>query len=81
MLHIWEAWPLPGEGAPPGTVVALSEEQQVGLPPQADRGAFGVQTGDGVLAVLSVQRQGRRRLAAAEFLRGARDFIGCRLGS
>jgi len=39
-----------------------------------------VQTGDGVLAVLSVQRQGRRRLAAAEFLRGAREFIGTRLG-
>jgi len=81
VLHIWEAWPLPGKGAPPGTVVALREEQQVGLPPQADRGAFGVQTGDGLLAVLSVQRQGRRRLAAAEFLRGARDFIGRRLAS
>jgi len=81
LLHIWEAWPLPGGGASPGTVVALREEQQAGLPPQADRGAFGVQTGDGVLAVLSVQRQGRRRLAAAEFLRGTRDFIGRRLGS
>jgi methionyl-tRNA formyltransferase len=81
VLHIWEAWPLPGEGAPPGTVIALREEQQAELPPPADRGAFGVQTGDGLLAVLSVQRQGRRRLAAAEFLRGARDFIGRRLGS
>lgn len=81
VLHIWEAWPLPGEGPPPGTVVPLREEQQVGLPPHADRGAFGVQTGDGLLAVLSVQRPGRRRLAAAEFLRGARDFIGRRLGS
>ena len=81
VLHIWEAWPLPGEGAPPRTVVALREEQQAGLPPQAGRGAFAVQTGDGLLAVLSVQRQGRRRLAAAEFLRGMRDFIGRRLGS
>ena len=81
VLHIWEAWPLPGEGAPPGTVVALTEDQQAALPPQADRGAFAVQTADGLLAVLSVQRQGRRRLAAAEFLRGARDFTGRRLGS
>jgi methionyl-tRNA formyltransferase len=81
LLHIWEAWPLPDGGASPGTVVALREEHQAGLPPRADRGAFGVQTGDGVLAVLSVQRQGRRRLAAAEFLRGTRDFIGRRLGS
>lgn len=80
VLHIWEAWPLPGEGAPPGTAVALSEEQQVGIPAQADRGVFGVQTGDGILAVLSVQRQGRRRLTGAEFLRGARDFISRRLG-
>lgn len=81
VLHIWEAWPLPGEGAPPGTVVALREEQQVELPPEADREAFAVQTGNGLLTVLSVQRQGRRRLGAAEFLRGARGFIGRRLGS
>lgn len=81
LLHIWEAWPLPGGGAPPATVVALREEQQAGLPPKAERGAFAVQTGDGVLVVLSVQRQGRRRLAPAEFLRGARGFIGRRLGS
>jgi methionyl-tRNA formyltransferase len=81
VLHIWEAWTLPGEGAPPGTVVKLSEDQRAELPPQVDRGAFAVQTGDGLLAVLSVQRQGRRRLAAAEFLRGARDFIGRSLGS
>jgi methionyl-tRNA formyltransferase len=81
VLHIWEAWALPGEGAPPGTVVPLTEEQQAELPSQVDQGAFTVQTGDGLLAVLSVQRQGRRRLAAAEFLRGARDFIGRTLGS
>jgi len=81
VLHIWEAWPLAGEEAPPGTVVPLKEEQQVGLPVQADRGAFAVHTADGLLAVLSVQRQGRRRLPAPEFLRGARDFIGSRLGS
>lgn len=81
VLHIWEAWPLPGQGAPPGTVVALGEAQQAELPPHIDRGAFAVQTGDGLLAVLSVQRQGRRRLPAAEFLRGARGFIGRKLGS
>jgi methionyl-tRNA formyltransferase len=81
VLHIWEAWALPGEGAPPGTVVPLTEEQRAELPPQVDQGSFAVQTGDGLLAVLSVQRQGRRRLAAAEFQRGARDFIGRSLGS
>ncbi len=80
ILHIWEAWALPGEGPPPGTVVPLTEERRPELPPQVDGDAFAVQTGDGLLAVLSVQRQGRRRVTAAEFLRGARDFIGCSLG-
>lgn len=81
LLHIWEAWPLAGGGADPGTVITLSEEQRAGLPPGADEGAFGVQTGDGVLAVLTAQREGRRRLPAGEFLRGMREFVGRRLGT
>jgi methionyl-tRNA formyltransferase len=81
LLHIWEAWPLPDGGGAPGTVVALSEEQRTGLPPGADQGAFGVGTGDGVLAVLAAQREGRRTLPASEFLRGMREFIGRRLGT
>ena len=80
LLHIWDAWPLPGGRAAPGTALALSDEQRAGLPPGADEGAFGVQTGDGVLAVLTAQRQGRRRLPAGELLRGMRDFLGRRLG-
>ncbi|KKK67617.1 hypothetical protein LCGC14_2952280, partial [marine sediment metagenome] len=81
LLHIWEAWPLADGGAAPGTVVSLSAEQQAGLPPATDQGAFGVATGEGVLAVLAAQREGRRRLTASEFLRGMREFIGRRLGS
>lgn len=81
LLHVWEAWPLPGGRAAPGTVVALNDEQRAGLPPGADEEAFGVQTGDGVLAVLIAQREGRRRLPAGELLRGMRDFIGRRLGA
>ncbi len=80
LLHIWESWPLPDAGTAPGTVVALSEEQGAKLPPGADRGAFGLGTGDGVLAVLAAQREGRRTLPANEFLRGMRGFIGRRLG-
>ena len=80
LLHIWEAWPLADGGAAPGTVVALGAEQQAGLPSATDQGAFGVATGEGVLAVLTAQREGRRRLAASEFLRGMREFIGRRLG-
>ena len=81
LLHIWEAWPLPGGGAAPGTVVALSEEQRALLPPGADQGVFGIGAGDGVLAVLTAQREGRRTLSASEFLRGMREFIGRRLGT
>jgi methionyl-tRNA formyltransferase len=81
LLHIWQAWPLPDGGAPPGTVVALSDRQRAALPAAADRGTFGVATGDGVLAVLSLQREGRRALPAGEFLRGMRNFIGRRLGA
>ncbi len=81
LLHIWEAWPLSGAGAAPATVIALSEEQRAGLPPGADRGAFGIGTGDGLLAVLTAQREGRRALSASEFLRGMREFIGRRLGT
>ncbi len=81
LLHIWEAWPLPGGAGPPGTVVALSEEQRAALPAAAHRTPFGVHTGDGVLAVISVQRPGRRALPAGDFLRGMRTFIGRHLGA
>ena len=81
LLRVWQAWPLPGSGAMAGTVITLNDEQRAGLPPGADEGAFGVQAGDGVLAVLTAQREGRRVLPAGEFLRGMRDFIGRRLGS
>ncbi len=64
-LKIIEAAPLTGERtSKPGGVVALSK---VG---------FGVATGDGILGVLRVQLEGKQALAAADFLRGQRDFIG-----
>jgi len=44
-------------------------------------GAFGVQTGRGVLALLEVQRAGRRKMPAGDFLRGFRGLIGRRLGA
>jgi methionyl-tRNA formyltransferase len=73
MLRILRARPLQeNSGQPPGTV----------LPPGKDWSkdwAFAVQTGEGTLAVLEVQREGRRALAATEFLRGERGFIGRRL--
>lgn len=54
--------------APPGTVVPVVRE------------GAGVQTADGILVLKRVQLEGRKALAAAEFLRGAQGFAGSRLG-
>ncbi|MBE3109061.1 MAG: methionyl-tRNA formyltransferase [Acidobacteria bacterium] len=76
VLRIHEAWPLtPESGEPPGTVVAT---------PGAIEGAaldagFAVQTGEGLLAVIRVQKEGRRDMAAKDFLRGEHGFLGHRL--
>jgi methionyl-tRNA formyltransferase len=80
-LRVHESWPLasgssaaPGE---PGTVLSPTP-----LPPSAgsQSQAFSVQTGDGALAVLRLQRQGGRPMSGMDFLRGQRDFVGARLG-
>jgi methionyl-tRNA formyltransferase len=57
---------LPGVQATPGTVLDAHSDQ------------FRVQTGDGVLRLLVVQREGRRPLTAREFLAGRRIHAGAR---
>jgi methionyl-tRNA formyltransferase len=86
-LRIHQAWALPdghpgtdgpGNGKEPGTVLGTAR-----LPAEAgtaDVEAPVVQTGDGVMAVLRLQRQGGRPLSGTEFLRGQRGFVGARLG-
>ena len=37
-------------------------------------------TGDGILGVKKVQMEGKKAVAAEEFLRGQRQFIGAKLG-
>jgi methionyl-tRNA formyltransferase len=83
VVLIWEAWPLSvdGEGEP-GTVLPLTSEQRQMLPSElGQEEALAVQTGEGLLAILRLQRAGRRSLTAAEFIRGQRDLFGRRLGS
>jgi methionyl-tRNA formyltransferase len=82
-LLIWEAWPLSAGGVgEPGTVLSLTAEQRQMLPPEVgEKETLAVQTGEGLLAVLRLQRAGRRSLTAAEFMRGQRDLFGRRLGS
>jgi methionyl-tRNA formyltransferase len=80
-IHVWEAWPLNASVVvETGTVVALDESQSESVPASANSPAFAVQTGDGLLAVISLQRAGRKAMAAQDFLRGQRDFLGRRLG-
>ena len=72
-LRVWEAWPLEGDsGRAPGTVLPVEA-----LPAEARVDAsFSVQTGTGRLAVLALQRPGKRVLGALEFLRGQAGLIG-----
>lgn len=80
MLHVWEAWPLEStQERPPGVVAALSAGERKQLPVGAEHAAFSVQTGHGVLAVLLLQRAGRKPLLPDDFLRGAPGIIGARL--
>ena len=86
-LRILEAWPFPSEAfargesasggdVAPGTVVA-APAAAAALPRRA---AFAVQTGHGLLGVITVQKAGRRALPADQFLRGERGLLGKRLG-
>ncbi len=76
-LRVWEAWPADHDRqGQPGTVYQ-PESVSVG---GRDVETFLVQTGRGVLAVLQVQRTGKRVLAGIEFLRGQRNLIGEVLG-
>lgn len=45
-----------------------------------DKDSFGIQTGDGVLVCREVQYEGKKRMSAADFLRGNALCAGMRLG-
>ncbi len=62
------ASPEDGTGAAPGTVVEVTEE------------AFAVQTGEGLLVLLEVQPEGKKRMPCDAFLRGYPMREGDRLG-
>jgi methionyl-tRNA formyltransferase len=79
-LTIHEAWPLASDLAgPPGTVVRGDGSPLTPLLP--DRAAMAVVVcGEGAVALLRVQRPGKRALAIEEYLRGDKAFIGMHLG-
>ena len=81
MLSVIEAWPLPGDAAaPPGTVEAGDGAPLSDLLPGRRTRAV-VACGSGRLALLALQRAGRRALPIEDYLNGDRTLIGARLGA
>lgn len=68
LLKLWKARIQPGRAGEPGTVTAVSKN------------SFCVQTGDGVLEVLELQPEGRKRMTVDAYLRGYPVKSGERLG-
>ena len=87
-LRILEAWPV-YEHTAGGAYGQSGLEQGAVLPPMrlpAEAGsgeveAVSVQTGDGALALLRLQRPGGNPMTGTDFLRGQRSFVGVRLGT
>ena len=79
-LTIHAAWPLAADvEAEPGCVLAGSGEP-LGDPLPGRRALAVVACGSGALALLRVQRAGRRPLDIEDYLNGDRGLIGARLG-
>jgi methionyl-tRNA formyltransferase len=68
-MRILEALPQAGQLGEPGRVLDLG------------RGEVGVQAGEGILRLVKVQLEGKREMAAGEFVRGQRGFVGSVLPS
>lgn len=69
VLKVIEVACLPRQAGEPGRVVPLPT------------GGVGVQASDGVLQLVTVQLEGKRRMSGEEFVRGQRDFAGALLPS
>ena len=79
-LTVLEAWPMAlATEAPAGTVIEGDGQPLTPLLPGRASLAV-VACGAGGLALLRIQRAGRRALAIEEYVNGDRDFIGSRLG-
>ncbi len=80
-LTVHAAWPLPNTfGLPPGTVVAGDGQPLTPLLPGPLARAV-VVCGAGSLALIELQRPGKRPMPIEAYLNGDRAFIGSRLGA
>lgn len=69
ILKIIEATPCcPAQRGAPGTALALD--------PPEEGSPLGIQTGEGILVLKTVQLEGRKVVSAGEFLRGQRGIVG-----
>jgi len=79
-LTVHEAWPVALSAiAPPGTVLGGDGSELTPLLP-GRRAAALVACGEGALALLRVQRPGKRALDIEDYLRGDARLVGARLG-
>jgi methionyl-tRNA formyltransferase len=79
-LTVHEAWPLDGQFSEvPGSVIEGDGEPLSDLLP-GRRAMAVIVCGEGALALLSVQRPGRRAVDIEQYLNGDHDLIGSRLG-
>lgn len=68
-LRLWQVGAIESGDGVPGTVVRV------------DKTHVGVQTGDGVLALTTLQAEGGKALSAQDFINGSRVSVGERLGT
>lgn len=76
---VHQAWPLPSKGGDPGEVLAGDGLELTPLLPGRLARAV-VACGEGALALLEVQRPGKRPTPIEAYLNGDRALIGSRLG-
>jgi len=72
MLRILEALPIHcEEHFQVGAVLSLESDQPT---------TVGIQTGEGILGLITIQLEGKRPMSAGEFIRGQRKFVGSFVG-
>jgi len=81
LFTVHQAWPVAlNAEAAPGTVVA-GDGNELAAELAGRRARALVACGSGALALLEVQRPGKRPMAIEDYLNGDRDLVGARLGS
>lgn len=76
-LRVFRAWPLEGDSsAAAGAVLGVETLPAAAEAPEG----LTVQTGNGRLALIEIQKAGRRRTSGPEFFRGQRGLAGMRFG-